>query len=227
MPPCRMRSSTTSPVARGNCIGRCQSSLIGEARFPEGTFHMKSLSGSPGNPAAAYKSLHRFATEGTFEHKVSQITVLMDRFRERQFILIGDSGECDPEIYRQIADRQKRFGTEGSEVQILSPRPIRFGVKPSKRWALLRTGVIERGTESGEFIYANGGLRFSCRFWGSRYINLRRRDDAHFTERTTNRIGGMKGRRCPYRFRACSRDSRFRQASALGSPPRAADPTVS
>jgi hypothetical protein len=80
--------------------------LIGPAGFPEGTFHMKTLSGSPGNPAAALKSLHRFvATEGTFEHKVAQITRLMEKFGERQFVLIGDSGECDPEIYRQIAGR--------------------------------------------------------------------------------------------------------------------------
>jgi phosphatidate phosphatase APP1 len=91
--------------------------LIGKAGFPEGTFHMKTLSGNPGNPEAALKSLRRFvATERTFDHKVQQITLLMDRFRERRFVLIGDSGECDPEIYRQIATGP--FGTRVDQIII-------------------------------------------------------------------------------------------------------------
>jgi phosphatidate phosphatase APP1 len=52
---------------------------------------------------------------GTFEHKVSQITKLMERFPGRKFILIGDSGEKDPEIYRQV---QSVFGAQVQEIII-------------------------------------------------------------------------------------------------------------
>ena len=42
---------------------------------------------------------------GTFEHKVPTITTLMERLPGRTFVLIGDSGEQDPEVYRTIASR--------------------------------------------------------------------------------------------------------------------------
>ncbi len=39
------------------------------------------------------------------ETKPIQIQAIMDRYPERAFILIGDSGENDPEVYSQIAER--------------------------------------------------------------------------------------------------------------------------
>jgi phosphatidate phosphatase APP1 len=38
----------------------------------------------------------------TYDHKVEQIRLLMERFPEREFILIGDSGELDVEVYRRF-----------------------------------------------------------------------------------------------------------------------------
>jgi len=51
----------------------------------------------------------------TFEQKVSQISEIMQRFPERKFILVGDSGEKDPEVYREI---KKEFPNQVQEIKI-------------------------------------------------------------------------------------------------------------
>jgi hypothetical protein len=90
--------------------------LIGGGRFPEGTFHMKSLTGGIRTPITSLEDLSRFVLPGgTFEHKISQITTIMERFPDRTFVLIGDSGEQDPEIYREV---QSRFGSRVQEIII-------------------------------------------------------------------------------------------------------------
>ncbi len=38
-------------------------------------------------------------------HKLSTLQTLIEQFPQRQFVLIGDSGEADPEIYAEIARR--------------------------------------------------------------------------------------------------------------------------
>ena len=64
---------------------------------------MKHLSGSIRSPISSLQSLERFvATDGTFDHKVEQIKKIMGHFPARTFILIGDSGERDPEVYREV-----------------------------------------------------------------------------------------------------------------------------
>jgi phosphatidate phosphatase APP1 len=40
--------------------------------------------------------------QATFDQKVSQIRTIMNHFPGRTFTLIGDSGEKDPEVFRQI-----------------------------------------------------------------------------------------------------------------------------
>ena len=90
--------------------------LIGGGHFPEGTFHMKSLTGSIRTLVRTVEDLARFVLpDGTFEHKVAQISRLMERFPKRTFIFIGDSGEKDPEVYREV---QSRFGARVKEVVI-------------------------------------------------------------------------------------------------------------
>jgi hypothetical protein len=78
--------------------------IRGAGHFPEGSFHLtyhpknflaedsreiliESVVGSLGN---------------TFAHKVNEIGRLMSRLPGREFILVGDSGEVDPEVYRHI-----------------------------------------------------------------------------------------------------------------------------
>lgn len=80
--------------------------LIGQEGFPQGSFHMKDL---PKNLFAGntWRALIEVASNenATYDQKYRQITTIMGHFPEREFILIGDSGEKDPELYRAIRDR--------------------------------------------------------------------------------------------------------------------------
>lgn len=81
--------------------------ITGPGAFPEGTFHLKFFSSHPSLESA--NNLMQFlgsSLEVTYKHKLKEITELMDRFPERKFILVGDSGEIDPEVYSEI--RKKR-----------------------------------------------------------------------------------------------------------------------
>jgi phosphatidate phosphatase APP1 len=53
--------------------------------------------------------------EATLEQKVGQITRLFNNLPEREFILIGDSGEKDPEVFSEI---RKTFGGRVREIII-------------------------------------------------------------------------------------------------------------
>lgn len=74
-----------------------------EAGFPKGTFHLKNVRKNFFN-LSTWRDLRELVTNEyvTLDQKISQISVLFERFPERQFILIGDSGERDPEVYREI-----------------------------------------------------------------------------------------------------------------------------
>lgn len=90
--------------------------LIGEGHVPAGSFHMKRLAEHLVTPVSSLVDLARFVLPGgTRAHKLLQIATTMDRFRDRRFVLIGDSGEQDPEIYREV---QTRFGARVREVII-------------------------------------------------------------------------------------------------------------
>ncbi len=71
--------------------------------FPEGSFHMKSVRTNLFSKSS-WKDLTDLITNSaqTFDHKVAQISMIMERFPRRRFILVGDSGEKDPEVYRAI-----------------------------------------------------------------------------------------------------------------------------
>jgi hypothetical protein len=78
--------------------------LSDAAGFPEGTFHMKSMRKNPLN-AGTWHDLHEIAAgDATFRQKVTQISELIEAFPHRQFILVGDSGERDPEVYKTIKE---------------------------------------------------------------------------------------------------------------------------
>ncbi len=71
--------------------------FIQEEHFPEGSVHLKSF---------------RWKDESFFnllaspiEYKLGEIVPILQRFPLRKFILIGDSGEKDPEVYGEIARR--------------------------------------------------------------------------------------------------------------------------
>lgn len=63
--------------------------------FPNGTFHLKQFRLTDSSAFDLLSSQQ--------ETKLAAITPLLDGFPQRVFILIGDSGEQDPEIYGRIA----------------------------------------------------------------------------------------------------------------------------
>jgi len=75
--------------------------------FPLGSFHMKSVRThvfEKGSYEDVWTIITKGAKQATLEQKLTQISTLMERFPGRSFILIGDSGEKDPEVFRQIRD---------------------------------------------------------------------------------------------------------------------------
>lgn len=75
-----------------------------QARLPRGTFHMKNVRKNLAT-AAAWEDLKELAGGGaTQEQKLEAIRAIFEHFPDRTFLLVGDSGEHDPEIYRQILE---------------------------------------------------------------------------------------------------------------------------
>jgi phosphatidate phosphatase APP1 len=63
--------------------------------FPEGSFHLRKF-------RLKDRSLTEFFGD-PLAFKLGVIRPIMGQFRERRFILVGDSGEKDPEVYAQLA----------------------------------------------------------------------------------------------------------------------------
>jgi len=77
--------------------------------YPWGSLHMKNVRTNL-SEKNSYKDIWKLLKQGskqvTYDQKIAQITQLIKHFPVRQFILIGDSGERDPEVF---ADIRKRF----------------------------------------------------------------------------------------------------------------------
>jgi hypothetical protein len=80
--------------------------LLGEfvrTTYPEGAFHMKDVRKN----LLSHESWDDFKNfvgndMATYEQKVGQITRVMLNLPRRHFVLVGDSGEKDPEVFREI-----------------------------------------------------------------------------------------------------------------------------
>ncbi|MDG5767979.1 DUF2183 domain-containing protein [Balneolales bacterium ANBcel1] len=75
-----------------------------EAGFPPGSMHMKFTPKNFGS-RITWSTLSNLVTNElvTYEQKLEQISTIFRHFPGREFVLIGDSGERDPEVYREIA----------------------------------------------------------------------------------------------------------------------------
>jgi phosphatidate phosphatase APP1 len=69
--------------------------FFSEAGFPRGTFHLKHF-------RLKDRSVTQLWSSQT-EHKLNAINPIIADFPNRHLVLIGDSGEQDPEIYGEIA----------------------------------------------------------------------------------------------------------------------------
>ncbi len=84
--------------------------------FPPGTLHMKDVQKN-------FLSTETWKNMGdiiindnyTYEQKSGQIAEIIERFPDRRFILVGDSGDRDPEIYREM---MRRFPDQIEQVYI-------------------------------------------------------------------------------------------------------------
>jgi len=74
--------------------------FLGVNSFPSGSFNMKEFRANPSSP----EFWDFIASGSTQELKKDVIKDIMTSYPNRQFILIGDSGEHDPEIYGWAAD---------------------------------------------------------------------------------------------------------------------------
>ena len=64
--------------------------------FPEATFHLKTIRPKD-------KSLLLKLFSDPLKSKNATISAILERFPDRMFILVGDSGEKDPEVYGHLA----------------------------------------------------------------------------------------------------------------------------
>jgi phosphatidate phosphatase APP1 len=70
--------------------------FIDTNNFPDGSFHMRHF-------GWAFASLFDFLhSQSTFKHKISYLRFFLSN-TSRYYVLIGDSGEKDPEVYGTIA----------------------------------------------------------------------------------------------------------------------------
>lgn len=87
-----------------------------EAGFPVGTLHMKSVTKNFLS-INTWRDLRELVMneDVTFNQKIRQISQIIEHFPMRNFILIGDSGEADPEVFSEI---RRRFPGQVKEIYI-------------------------------------------------------------------------------------------------------------
>jgi phosphatidate phosphatase APP1 len=113
-----LENTTFHYVSGGPCqLYQSLSEFLASEGFPDGTFHLKYF---PKNFLAGdTRSLLIDSIAGslgrTYDHKVEQITRLMERLPGRDFVLVGDSGEVDVEVYLRI---KELFRTRVKEIWI-------------------------------------------------------------------------------------------------------------
>lgn len=74
-----------------------------EVGFPRGTFHFRDVNKNLLS-LQTWKQLEDMIMNenATYDHKMRHITNILRHFPDREFILVGDSGQHDPEIFRDI-----------------------------------------------------------------------------------------------------------------------------
>ncbi|MCL1834028.1 MAG: App1 family protein, partial [Leptospirales bacterium] len=70
-------------------------SFIIDEQFPQGSVNLKYF-------RLKDKSIIDFISADQLAYKLNIIKTIFDRFPQREFILIGDSGEKDPEVYAEL-----------------------------------------------------------------------------------------------------------------------------
>jgi hypothetical protein len=82
-----------------------------ETNFPHGTVSLRKLRWKDSSSV-------EFLWKDSLDYKTSTIAELMERFPQRKFLLIGDSGEKDPEVFDSL---RQRFPTQITGILIRIP----------------------------------------------------------------------------------------------------------
>ncbi|KAI3657418.1 hypothetical protein MP638_006699 [Amoeboaphelidium occidentale] len=77
-------------------LGRDLVNFLNSQGFPEGSLNLQYID------ANEFRTLVKMS-RSTYKHKIATIEHLIKVFPRRKFILVGDSGEKDPEIYGEMA----------------------------------------------------------------------------------------------------------------------------
>jgi len=109
---------------------------VGSSGFPPGTFHLKAFRWKD----RSFRSL--FSDPAAY--KLAVLEPLLRRFPNRRFVLIGDSGEGDPEIYANLARRcpaqvQRIYIRDVTHEAAVAPRyQAAFRDLPAGLWTVFR-----------------------------------------------------------------------------------------
>lgn len=96
-----------SPKALGDFLEK----FLENEGFAEGSLYLRDFSLDP-----LSGELYEFiSSDGTYEHKLRTISHLLEQFPSHQFILLGDSGEKDPEVYGELLSL---YGAQIKEIYI-------------------------------------------------------------------------------------------------------------
>jgi len=133
-PQTRFHYLSSSPIQLLSALA----DFLRDAGYPPGSIHLRE--------STTWHTLIPGSGESR-AHKLAAITRLMEDFPLRRFLLIGDSGELDPEIYGEVA-RTRPERVEGivirdvtSEGRDAARYAIAFeGVAP-ERWHIYRDGA--------------------------------------------------------------------------------------
>lgn len=110
------------------------SEFLDKEKFPAGSVHLKYI-------RAKDSSIIDFITADQLAFKVGNIESIIKDFPQRKFILIGDSGEYDPEVYTEIASRYR------DNVTAVFIRDVNKAGEKPERYAQLKAmepGIIFR-----------------------------------------------------------------------------------
>jgi len=72
--------------------------------FPDGSMHLKAFRLEPFEPWGVDATVLNILRNPT-QYKIERIEGILAQFPGRQFVLVGDSGEKDPEIYSEVSRR--------------------------------------------------------------------------------------------------------------------------
>lgn len=110
-------------------------SFLAHERFPAGTTHLR--------PFSARDTLTEALFKPNGHHKEDVLRSLMNDFPQRKFILIGDSGERDPEIYgaiaREFPDRITKILIRRVSTDTAHRYAQAFALIDPEKWALFLT----------------------------------------------------------------------------------------